>query len=159
MTAKNVGLLLLPAAYVFAHITTLVANLTPRFFEITYKLKPSEDAEFIPEPTQIAVYYSWIFAISYGMIALTGVFLASRRPALTVQLLTTGLSLQAFIFWVAMFCFCYEGFLGPMTLHSGPDFDFSYFFQFGFGIFPICLIAIVVPIFFAFKCKRQTRNL
>jgi hypothetical protein len=153
MSTRASNLLLLSSAVVLSHLIILFGSFTRPFFNVVYHVKLDQLDQVMPLPTRLASNYSWVFGVLLGLTVAMVALASMHHIEKKVQLLALALCAQGFVFWIAMFCFCYDGFLGPMSLHHGPDFDFSEFLQFGYGVFPVALIALLVPASAVFFCK------
>ena len=58
------------------------------------------------------------------------------------------------MFWAAMFCFCYDGFTGPVSLTKGKPFSLANFIGFGWGVFPATLVLMLIPMVAVFRGKK-----
>jgi hypothetical protein len=104
----------------------------------------------MPPITQFAARFYWAFALAVVLICVVVVTLLRQSPTRLLQLLAIGLSAQALVVWFAMFCYCYLGLTGSMSLpFHDARFEFAQFFQFAFGVFPVTLGAILIPGFYA----------
>jgi hypothetical protein len=97
-------------------------------------------------PTRVASEHTWVFVLGILLVVVASVIGLKRSPGNALQITVVGLCMQGALVWVAMFCFCYSGFCGPMTLHHGPAFDPAEFVSFEAGVFPITLAALLAPI-------------
>jgi len=155
-TIRALNLLLISLAIVLSFIIVVIGEILPRFFAVTYQIKTTNELmDFIPTITRVAFQNSWSFAAILAVISVAGIFQLHSWPNQILKFTILNLCLQAFVFWMAMFFYCYNGFLGPMSLHHDPEFDFGSFFGFGWGIFPVSLIAIFTPIAFALAIRTQ----
>jgi hypothetical protein len=153
---QAVDLLLISLAIVLSFIIVVIAEILPRLFEIIYQIKTTKDLmDFIPNITRVAFQNSWSFAATLAVISIAGIFQLHRWPNQILKFTILNLCLQTFVFWIAMFCYCYDGFLGPMSLHHDPEFDLANFIGFCWGIFPVSLVAILIPVPFALAIKKQ----
>lgn len=139
------SLLLAATAVVLSHVLLFVGTIVPRFFQVAYQLKPNEVTNFMPPLTRFATKFSWVFVLAIILTLGLSVVQLWRYPRRTTQTIVFGLCAQGATVWFAMFCYCYEGLCGPMSIHHGPQFDFGELMQFGAGIFPITLTALLTP--------------
>ena len=138
--------LLTCSAFVLTYVISLVRGFLPKYYEIVYNLKPSEVAEVMHDPTRLALEYSWAYGLAMILIMVVSVVVLVRHPARCIEAVVIGLCAIAMVFWLAMFCFCYEGFCGPMSLHEPPEFSLLEFLRFSDGIFPISLTGLTIPV-------------
>jgi len=57
-----------------------------------------------------------------------------------------------------MFCFFYDGFLGPMSLHHQSQFEFIELVRFERGIFPIAFLSITAPLIFSLHSVAKSKG-
>jgi hypothetical protein len=157
MSILLASFILAASAVVASYVVLLVGHVLPKLFANAYLIAPSSSDLVIlmPPLTQFATRHTWVFALAIVLICVAVVLLFQRPGARVSPLVAIGLSAQALVVWFAMFCFCYDGFGGGMCLHHGPEFEFSQFMQFAFGVFPVTLCAIVVPGLFAFLSPNE----
>ena len=147
MTTRIASFLLIASAVTFSFVCVLIAWLVPPAFRSLYGLKSLDEVrDFMPAITRVASDHSWFIAVLLAGVCLASLVALRRLPDRTVQCITVGLCAQGLVTWVAMFCFCFEGFTGPMSLHHGPEFEFPQFASFGAGVFPVTLLLVVAPI-------------
>ncbi|MBI3850802.1 MAG: hypothetical protein HY298_11090 [Verrucomicrobia bacterium] len=155
MHARTSAILVTASAVAMSYIILIVGSMLPRFFAVSYKLSsPAEVQDFMQGPTRFAVAYSWAFALAIGLIGVVTATLCYRCPTRTSQLTVLGLCAQAALLWVVMFCYCYDGFCGPMSLHHGPNFELPQFVLFEFGVFPVTFVMLTVTILTALTKGR-----
>ena len=147
MKSRVLTLLLASSAVVLSYVILLVGNHVQRFFQIGYQATSAEASNLMPAPTRFASQYAWGFALAVLLFFIIAAVCSRRYPASNIQIVTAGLCGQGAVVWVAMFCFCYSGFCGPMTLHRGPAFDLGEFLGFEEAVFPITLAALLIPVF------------
>lgn len=128
------------------YVILRVGSFLPRFFEVAYKLKSTEVVSFMHTPTRLASGHSWGFAFLLAVILAFTCITLNRHPLRALQIAVVGLCAQGIVFWAAMFCFCYEGFCGPVSVHSGAQFSFVEFVKFEGGVFPVTLLGILIPV-------------
>lgn len=146
MSTRLGSSLLVGAAIVKSYVVLVIGSMVPAFFAQTYQVRTLAEMDiYIPSVTQFASRFAWVFALSLVLLTTAVLTLLRRCPARYPRLLAMGLSSQGLVLWLAMFCFCFEVFRGPMSMHHGPRFEFSQFFQFAFGVFPVTLCAILWP--------------
>jgi hypothetical protein len=133
-----------------AFVCLVVAAIVPGAFVAIYGLKTrGETLVLMPDITRYASEHSW-FIVLLLVAACVGSLVAVHRFARsTVQCMAVGLCAQALVAWSAMFCFCYMGFTGPMSLHHDSEFEFFKFVSFGAGVFPVTLLLILTPMIVA----------
>ncbi|HEY4416124.1 MAG TPA: hypothetical protein VGO57_10560 [Verrucomicrobiae bacterium] len=152
--------LLVTFAIAISYIAIVGGMVTPFLLVRLYGIRPTDDVrDFMPAPTQLAVDYSvWISAVVILTTAIF-IFLADRHPARRFQFTMLGISFQGILLWLTLFGFFFEGFLGPMCLHRGPEFDFNAFAGCGFGVFPITFVGLVAAFILAlFRCETTPHN-
>lgn len=155
MKAKSPLVLLLTcSAIVFAYVVGRIGSFLPKFFEVAYRLKPSEVASFMHIPTRFASENPWAFGLAMIFILAATVVALRRQSARDLKIAVVSLCAQGTIVWIAMFCFCYEGFCGPMGLHAEPEFSFVEFMRFEGSVFPISFAGLVTPIIFLIVAWR-----
>jgi|GEM_PF-7026801 len=151
MSIRIPTLLLVSTAIVSAYLIFLIGDFVPRFFEVAYRETPKEAMNLMPTPTFLASRHSWVFALTILSLSFATLARLKLQPNRAVPICTIGLCSQGAIFWLAMFCFCYEGFCGPMTLHHASEFNPVEFVRFELGVFPISLIALLAPVIAVWK--------
>ncbi len=139
-------LLVLSSAVIAAYIVLLIGDTIPRYFQFAYKETTEGALAIMPAPTLFASRYAWVFAVAILLFTVLTAVSLIRYPASAMLISTVGLCAQGAIVWIAMFCFCYKGFCGPMSLHYGPAFEPAEFASFEAGVFPITLAALLAPI-------------
>ena len=150
MSARLASFVLAASTVVGAYIVLLIGYLVPRFFFTMFRTATPSDLDILMPPvTQFAARFAWAFASAVALVCIVAVFLLRQSPARCLQFLAIGLSAQALVVWLAMFCYCYLGFTGSISFHHDARFEFSQFFQFAFGVFPVTLCAIVISGFYA----------
>lgn len=134
-------------ALVSSYIILLVGDFVPRFYEVAYKATLSEVTNVIMlAPTRFASQHAWVFALGILLVVVAGIVVLKRRPVNVLPVTVVALCVQGALVWSAMFCFCYGGFCGAMSLHHGPAFDPVEFVSFEAGVFPITLVALSAPV-------------
>ena len=150
MNARLVSFALASTAVVASYIVLLIGYLVPRFFFTMFRTATPSDLDILMPPiTQFAARFAWAFAFAVALVCIVVVILLRQSPARCLQFLAIGLCAQALVVWLAMFCYCYLGLTGSMSLHHDARFEFAHFFQFAFGVFPVTLCAILIPGLFA----------
>lgn len=147
---SSLVLLLTCSALVFGYVVFRIGTFVPRFFAVSYKLKPNELANFMSTPTRLASEYAWSFGLALLLILAVTVAALRRRPAHSLEIAVVSLCAQGAVAWIAMFCYFYEAFCGPMCLHAEPQFSLVEFLCFEGGVFPISLAGLAAPIMFLF---------
>ena len=156
MNTRLASLVIVASTVVSSYIVLLIGYIIPRFFAQTYGIESANDLGLvIPPITKFAAAYAWEFAVPLVLICLCTILLARRFSTHLLQLLSAGLCAQGLIMWFAMFCYCYEGLTGGVSLHHEPSFSFNAFSHFGFGIFPATLLALLLPLLATFFHRRQ----
>jgi hypothetical protein len=150
MSTRLPSLLLAAAAVVASYVVVVVGDLVPRFLQVSFKLKPEEIAGFMSYPTRFAVGSSWVFVVGVLLAFLVALLLFRLRPLHVLRVTVVALCVQGVVVWIAFFCYCYQGFCGPMCLHHGPEFDPIEFARFEAGVFPASLVAILIPLIGSF---------
>ena len=147
MPTRIASFLLMATAVTLSYVSVLIAGLVPPAFRAMYGLKSLEEVrEFMPTLTRLASDHSWFIALLLAGVCLTSMMLLRRLPDRPVQCITVGLCAQMLVMWAAMFCFCFEGFTGPMSMHHGPEFDAVSFVSFGTGVFPVTFVLIIATL-------------
>ena len=156
MSTRLGSLVLTASTVVSSYIVLLIGYVLPKFFANAYNAKSASDLDIlIPPITRFAVRHMWTFALFAAAICIVVIILFQRPHARVLQLVAVGLSAQALVVWLAMFCYCYDGLTGPMSMHHSSEFEFGQFFQFAFGVFPVTLCAIVAPALFALLSPNE----
>jgi hypothetical protein len=146
MQTRIATFLLVASAVTLSFVCVSVAWLVPAAFRSLYGLKSLDEVrDFMPAITRLASDHSWFIAVLLSGACLVSIAALRRLPDRTVQCITVGLCAQGLVTWMAMFCFCFEGFTGPMCLHHGPEFELPQFVSFGAGVFPVTLLLVVSP--------------
>jgi hypothetical protein len=136
--------LLVCTAVGLSFLILFIADLVAPFFKVTYRLKLAEVYSLMPPVTRVASENAWVFAVLIIFVcasSLRGV----RRAGRTSDWITLGICGQALVFWIAMFCFCYDGFTGPVSLTRGPQFNIANLLGFGWGVFPVMFVLMLIP--------------
>lgn len=143
-------LILTASTVVSSYIMLFVGCVLPKFFATAFNTNSASDLDIlIPPITRLAVRYSWAFALLAATICLTAVILCHRPRARLLHLVAGALSAQGLVVWFAMFCSCYDGLTGPVSMHHSPELEFAPFVHFAFGAFPVTLCAMAAPGLFA----------
>ena len=151
--------LLTAFAVTLSFVLMLIAWIVPPFYCSLYRIKSlGEFRDFVPYTTLFAADHSWLIALLLGASWLVSVLIIRRFPDRTIHCLTVGLCVQALVAWLAMFCFFSNEFLGPISMHHDPAFDFGTFIAFGFGVFPITFLLIIAPMIFTFLPSKISRT-
>jgi hypothetical protein len=146
MHIRIASFLLITSAVTLSFVCVLIAWLVPPAFRSLYSLKSFDEVrEFMPAITRLASDHSWFIAVLLAGVCFASLVALRRLPDRAVQCITVGLCAQGLVMWAAMFCFCFEGLTGPMSLHHGPEFDVVTFVLFGAGVFPVTLLLVVAP--------------
>ena len=146
MSTRLASLVLAASTVVSSYIVLLIGCVLPKLFATIFGIHSATDLDIlIPPITKFAARHAWAFASAAALICLVVIFLIRRSPAQVLQIVAVGLSAQALVVWLAMFCYCYNGLTGSMSFHHSSQFEFAQFFQFAFGVFPVTLCAIVAP--------------
>ncbi|MEO7678234.1 MAG: hypothetical protein ABIV39_15865 [Verrucomicrobiota bacterium] len=147
MHTRIASLLLIASAVTQSFVCLLIASLVTPFFRSTYRLKSWEEArEFMPTITRLASDHSWFIAVLLAAVCVASLVALQRQPDSPIQCIVVGLCAQGLVTWAAMFSFCFEGFIGPMSLHHGKEFEFFQFASFGTGVFPVTLLLVAAPL-------------
>ena len=156
MSTRLTSLVLAASTVVSSYIVLLIGYVLPKFFASAYRVQSASDLDIlIPPITRFAARHAWAFALLAAAICIAAVILCQRPHARVLQLVAVALSAQALVVWFAMFCYCYDGLTGPMSMHHSSEFEFGQFFQFAFGVFPVTLCAIVAPGLFALLSPNE----
>jgi hypothetical protein len=127
-----------------SYLVLVIGLVLPHFIFKTYGLKSAADLDIFMLPhTKFAVKYSWGFAMATFVICLGAGIFFRRYTLRTLELFILALCAQAFVVWVAMFCYFYDGVTGGMSMHHGPEFNIHQFFNCAFGFFPVTLCLII----------------
>ena len=146
MNTRLASVVLAGSTVVASYIVLLIADIYPKRFANIYGLPSSTHPDILfATCTKFVVRYPWVFVSATALIWLVAVNFVRRFPARVLKFLAIGLSAQALVVWLAMFCFCYEEFQDFISLHHSPRFEFTAFCQFAYGVFPVTLLAIVTP--------------
>lgn len=150
-------LMLVTSAISLCYIIRLVGVVFPQLYQRTFQLHTETEARiFWHTPTRFAVDHPWFFAIAICLSTFATIALLQRRKNQAIQYTALGLSAQGTIFWAGMFCYSFDGFLGPMSLHQDSEFELLQFVKFGFGVFPVTLVALLTTFFGAlWDCKKS----
>ena len=157
MSRWPVTLLLVAFSVISAYLLFTAADFVPVFFHVAYKVSYSEIGLFMPRITGVACKSAPALALICGFCAMFTVIWINRRKTDSVLPLMLCLCTQGLILWLAAFGFCYDGFLGGMTMHSGPDFDMGQFLQFEDGVFPVTLIVLIAPLVWLFATRKRSK--
>ena len=150
MNARLASFVLASTTVVASYIVLLISYVLPSFFFAIFRFAtPSDLAILVPPITQFAARFAWAFALAVALVCIILVIMLRQSPSRCLQFLAIGLCAQALVVWLAMFCYCYLGLTGSMSLHHDARFEFAHFFQFAFGVFPVTLCAILIPGLFA----------
>lgn len=158
MKTRVPSLLLASFGVVTAYIIILVGNMVPGFFQMAYKAKTAEAKSLMPGLTRFASEYAWVFALAIVVVVVIALACLRRYPSSVVLILTSSLCAQGVVLWGTMFCDCYSGFLGPMCLHHGSEFELAEFIDCGSGIFPISLAALLTPIIALYVHRDERKH-
>ena len=155
----NARFIIAASTVVSCYFLVLVGDAVYPFFAAMFGTRERSDlAVLMPQLTQFAIRYSWAFAFAAVLIGIASALLSKRYPARILHFVTIDLSAQGLVVWFAMFCYCYDNFLGPVSLHHPQWFDFPNFFRFDFGVFPVTLCAILTPAFSALLSFNEGRD-
>jgi hypothetical protein len=159
MPARIAISLLTAFALTLSFVLMLIAWIVPPVYCSAYQIKSlREFRDFVPAITVFATDHSWLIGLLLGAVWSVSVLIIRRFPDRTVHWLTVGLCVQGFVAWLAMFCFFSNEFLGPISMHHDPAFDFGSFIGFGLGVFPITLILIIAPMTVALLPGKGSRR-
>jgi hypothetical protein len=140
------------------HILVVTGLIFPALYARTLGMESALEASTLMlGPTKFATDHFWIFPVILAIACVAFIAAVSRWEAKAVELLISGLCAQGLIVWAAAFCFCFDIFTGPMCLHHGPEFELGLFFTACFGIFPVTLATLLVPIAAVF-CTEFFKN-
>lgn len=160
MPTRIAAILLVASAATQAFVCLWIALLVPSFFRVAYGQKSMDETlAFMPTVTRMVSEYSWLIAVGFALVCLTALAALRRGPEKIVQTVAVGLCAQGFVTWLAMFCFCFDGFLGPVRLNRGPEFDLSQFLSFAAGVFPVTFLLLLSPMIAALWRKNDSEIL
>lgn len=146
-TVRLASLWLLAVATGLSFVVVLAGALVTPCFRALYGLNSLDEAwDLMPAITRLASDHSWVIALLFGLLCLGSLRVLRHPPNRALQSLTLGLCPQGLVAWSAAFCYCYDGFTGPMCLHHGPQFEWLRFACFGAGVFPVTLMLIITPL-------------
>ena len=154
-----VGLVLSASAVLFCYAVVIVGLIAVKLSATLYVgASPSDFRLLVPGVTQVATAHSWVFAVVLVSVCpfATAICHVRGHP---LRCVVVGLGCQSLVFWTAMFCDCYAAFLGGISMHHGSSFEIGEFVSFGFGVFPISLAAIVLPVFATLLPTDRRRSL
>lgn len=157
MSTRLPGLLLAATAAVGSYVVLIVGNLVPRFFEVAWNLRPGEVAGVVSPLTRFATTTSWVFVLAELLAVAVALLFFRLRPEQLIRVTVAALCVQGIVVWSALFCYCYDGFCGPMNLHHGPEFDLVRFCRFEAGVFPVTFLLMLLPLFACFV-RRAPRS-
>jgi hypothetical protein len=150
--------LLTAFAVTLSFVLLLIAWIVPPAYCAVYRIKSLDDfRNFVPPITLFATDHSWLIALLLGAVLLASFLMIRRSPDRPIRCLTVGLCVQGLVAWLAMYCFFSNEFLGPISMHHDPAFDFGTFVAFGFGVFPITFILIIAPMIIALLPSKISR--
>lgn len=150
MSARLANSLLAASAIVASYVILLVGYMLPGLFAGAYQLQTAVEVDMLMPPlTQFASRFAWVFVLIVVLVSVVALTLLQRASVRRTELLAIALSSQALVVWLAMFCYCFDGFRGPISLHHEPRFEFAQFIRLAFGVFPVTLCAILWPGFLA----------
>jgi hypothetical protein len=142
--------LLTSVSATLAFVFMWIAWLVPHLLYSLYRMKSLDELrDFMFPIAKLATDHSWFIALLFGAVWFASLLVLRRFPDRTIQCVTMGLCAQGLVAWSALFCFLFDEFLGPISLHHDPAFDFDTFIAFGGGVFPITFLFIVAPIMVA----------
>jgi hypothetical protein len=145
---------LVASEVVSSYVIILAGTFVPRFFEVAYKLKVSERALFTPPLTLWASAHVWVFVVGILSIAIGSIILLFRRPNDAMRILAMTLCAHGAVVWLAMFCYCENGFFGAASMRHVQEFDIGEFVAFGRGVFPVTFAALLFPVV-ALRFRRK----
>ena len=100
----------------------------------------------MPSITRAASDFVIVFVVLILLVGASAIMLSRVRSHCANACLLAGVSAQGLIVWVAFFCFCFESFTGAMCLHHGSRFEMLQFARSAWGVFPVTLLALLVPL-------------
>ena len=157
--SRIINIFLIASAAAQAFVCLLIGWIVPPAFRSLYGLKTLDEARVLmPTITRFVSEHSWVIALAFVAVCLSSLVAVRRFPGSTVQCMVVGLCAQALVTWLAMFCFCFYGFTGPMSLHHGAEFELSEFVSFGAGVFPVTLLLVLAPTIVALRPRMISNH-
>ena len=143
--SRLASLMLISSAIIWSFIVWIGGGVVIPFFGQIYRT-PSmvELRALIPAITLLACDHLAVIIVLLATVCVAGLAALWRFPGRQMQFATAGLCGQWLVVWVAAFCFCYDGFLGHVSMHHAQEFDPRAFISSGGGIFPISMALIVM---------------
>lgn len=157
MNARVTSILIASTGCVLALFLFELAQLAPKVLTLRFGDALRQTPELIPAPTTFAVKNYWVFITAIATISFYVLIRLRRATERPLEIIATGLSAQGLITWLAMFCFCFDGFKAGFCMHDEPEFEFVQFVSFAHGFFPITLLLIAAPAL-AVVVTRRSRS-
>lgn len=159
MRTRIASLLLMGTGMALSFVCVVVAWFVPRAFYIMYQPKSFDEVwKIMPAITRTATHFSWAFVVLIAAMSIASIVCMRRFPERVVEHITAGLCVQGMVAWSGMFCFFFDGFTGPMSLHHGPKFELSEFVSFGFGVFPVTLLSTIALFIMALWSRGTSKT-
>ncbi len=147
MNAKTANIVMMCSTLGFSHIVIIAVLFFPSFNATAYGCRSLGEAlTCMLAPTRLAVNNLWVFPTLLVVINLVIAIGFAYRRVQIAPLLICGLCFQGLVVWSLAFCLCFYAFTGLMCLHHGPEFELGSFLGAGFGVFPVTLLTLLVPI-------------
>lgn len=147
MNARTANIILISSTLGLTHVVVLAVLSFPALFATAYGCRSLNEAlACMLAPTRLVVNELWMFPALLVVINLVIAAGFAFRKDQIAPLLICGLCFQGLAIWLLAFCLCFYGFTGTMCLHHGPEFELEQFLVAGFGVFPVTLAALLVPI-------------
>ena len=148
-------MVLVASSIVLSYAVWMAATVTRAYYRFVYECDALDVARraMIPEITQFALGSE---ALVICLICALGILTAwsCRRHASPLALIA-GVTGQLLVVWALGFCLCFGGFTDGGCLHHGPAFEFAQFLSAGYGLFPVTLVAILLPLVSAVAWGRR----
>jgi len=126
-------------------------TLYPRILQ---RLSGVDDDTLLSAPSRLAQSNLALMLIIQLIAAVSEVAVARRSRARASYFGIIQASLLLLYFGLLTF----DMFLGPVSLHHGPDFSLSEFIRFGFGAYPVALILIGASTFLVWRENQDQKN-
>ena len=147
MHSRLADTIILATTVICCYFVILFGMVLRKFFWEAYHMTSVKEFEyFMPRISSLAADHAWGFAVLIGVVGLATSCCFRFKPVRVLEILAMGLCGQALITWLALFCYCYNGFLGGISMHHGPNFELDSFIKCAFGLFPVTLVLILIPL-------------
>ena len=159
MHARLASLLLVASAVILSFVSTLAGGaVVPIFRTAIHAETLAELSTFIPVPTLFISDHQSLVVVLLATVCLLSLVAVWRLPEQVHRCVAGGLCMQWMVVWGTAFCLCYDGFLGPTSMHHPRWFEFDQFLTLARGVFPISLVLIVLPLIVALWPTRASRH-